>query len=70
MADMKHDYHEGPEALERFEQGMSRLFKPPKPTEKDKATLRPLKIRANSAKNSPGKEFGGHDIYSCPFPQV
>jgi hypothetical protein len=52
---MKHEYHEGPKALERFEQGMSRLFKAPKPTEKDKSTLPPLKRRVNSAKNSPGK---------------
>lgn len=27
---MKHEYHEGPKALERFEQGMSKLFQAPK----------------------------------------
>jgi hypothetical protein len=27
---MKHEYHEGPKALERFEQGMTKLFQAPK----------------------------------------
>jgi len=27
---MKHEYHEGPEALERFEKGMKKLFQAPK----------------------------------------
>jgi hypothetical protein len=33
---LKHEYHEGPEALERFKQGMSKLFKVPKESLKDK----------------------------------
>ncbi len=33
---MTPEYHEGPEATKRFEQGMSRLFKVQKETLKDK----------------------------------
>lgn len=33
---MKHEYHEGEEATERFESGMSKLFKTPKEAVKDK----------------------------------
>jgi len=29
---VKNDYHEGPEALKRFEDGMKKLFQAPKPT--------------------------------------
>lgn len=28
---MKHEYHEGPEALARFDKGMAALFRAPKP---------------------------------------
>lgn len=28
--DMKHEYHEGPEALENFKRGMEKLFQVPK----------------------------------------
>ena len=28
---MKHEYHEGPEDLERFEKGMTKLFRAAKP---------------------------------------
>ena len=28
---MKHEYHEGPETLKRFEDGMKKLFQAPKP---------------------------------------
>ena len=34
---MKHEYHEGPEALERFEKGMSALFRAPTPESKPTA---------------------------------
>lgn len=34
---MKHEYHEGPEALERFEKGMAALFRAPKPGSKPTA---------------------------------
>jgi hypothetical protein len=27
---MKHEYHEGPEALKKFEDGMNKLFQAPK----------------------------------------
>jgi hypothetical protein len=33
---MKHEYHEGSEALERFERGMSKLFKSSKDSVRDK----------------------------------
>jgi hypothetical protein len=33
---MKHEYHEGPEALERFERGMAKLFQAPKSVVKEK----------------------------------
>jgi hypothetical protein len=33
---MKHTYHEGKEALERFERGMSSLFKVPEDSVRDK----------------------------------
>jgi len=32
---MKHEYHEGPKALENFKTGMSQLFKAPKVAIKD-----------------------------------
>jgi hypothetical protein len=45
---MKREYHEGPEALERFEKGMTALFRAPKPgskAAKKKAVLKPAKSR-------------------------
>jgi hypothetical protein len=44
---MKHEYHEGPEALERFEKGMTKLFQAPKPRAK-KAAKKPSKARKGS----------------------
>ena len=44
---MKHEYHEGPEALQRFEQGMSRLFKAPKVSVKEKPTPKPKRRKAS-----------------------
>jgi hypothetical protein len=44
---MKHEYHEGPEALERFEKGMTKLFQAPKPGAK-KTAKRPAKARKGS----------------------
>jgi hypothetical protein len=49
---MKHEYHEGPEALERFEKGMTKLFQAPKPTTKPaakKASKRSAKARKGSS---------------------
>ena len=49
MTKMKHEYHEGPEALEKFKRGMEALFKVPKSAVQKKkqarkpATLRKLK---------------------------
>lgn len=48
---MKHEYHEGPEALERFEKGMTALFRAPKPGSKPaakKVAKRPTKARKGS----------------------
>jgi hypothetical protein len=48
---MKHEYHEGPEALDRFEKGMAKLFQAPKPGPKPvvkKAVKRPTKARKGS----------------------
>jgi hypothetical protein len=48
---MKPEYHEGPEALERFEKGMTKLFQAPKPRAKTaakKAAKRPTKGRKGS----------------------
>jgi hypothetical protein len=33
---MKHEYHEGPKATKRFEEGMSKLFRTTKESVKDK----------------------------------
>jgi hypothetical protein len=48
---MKHEYHEGAEALERFEKGMTKLFQAPKPGTKrvaKKAAKRSIKARKGS----------------------
>ena len=49
---MKHEYHEGPEALERFEKGMTALFRAPKPgskpTPKKAVRKRPTKVQKGS----------------------
>jgi hypothetical protein len=33
---MKTEYHEGPEARKKFDEGMGKLFQKPKPAPKDK----------------------------------
>jgi hypothetical protein len=42
---VKREYHEGPEALERFEKGMTKLFQAPKSSvkQKPKPTRKPKK---------------------------
>jgi hypothetical protein len=49
---MKHEYHEGPEALERFEKGMTKLFQAPKlgakPAAKKSTPKRSTKDRKGS----------------------
>ena len=45
---MKPEYHEGPEALKRFEDGMKKLFQAPKPKET------PFKKPAKQPKTSKG----------------
>ena len=35
---MKHEYHEGPEAKVRFDEGMAKLFQAKKPAPKEKPT--------------------------------
>lgn len=44
---MKHEYHEGPKALENFEQGMAKLFRAPKPAPKEKATPKRKQSKAS-----------------------
>jgi hypothetical protein len=44
---MKHEYHEGPEALERFEEGMKKLFQASKPV---KEPPKPLPKRKKASK--------------------
>jgi len=49
---MKHEYHEGPEALERFEKGMTKLFQAPKSSVKQKpktASKRSIKAQKGSS---------------------
>ena len=46
---MKHEYHEGPKALETFKAGMSRLFQSPKTMVKAKPTP-----KSKQSKNSKG----------------
>jgi len=46
---MKHEYHEGPEALKKFEDGMKKLFQAPKPASPFK--LPPAKTKEESSKD-------------------
>jgi hypothetical protein len=56
---MKHEYHEGPEALERFEKGMTKLFQAPKPglkpTAKKTVRKRPTKAQKGSTARGDAK---------------
>jgi hypothetical protein len=46
---MKHEYHEGPEAKERFEKLATQIFRAPKPTVKREAKpVRKQKAKAPS----------------------
>jgi hypothetical protein len=45
---MKPEYHEGPEALERFEKTMVTLFRAPKTVVTKKETKKPRKRRTTS----------------------
>ena len=38
---MKHEYHEGPEALKKFEDGMKKLFQAPKPKDSPFKSAKP-----------------------------
>lgn len=43
---MKHEYHEGPEALEKFKRGMETIFRVPKgAVEKKKQAGKPATLR-------------------------
>jgi hypothetical protein len=44
---MKHEYHEGPKALERFERGMTKLFQAPKNAVKEKPKPSPKRKKAS-----------------------
>jgi hypothetical protein len=45
---MKHEYHEGPEAAEKFERALNRLFRVPKSTAKKPA--KPVRKRRSPAR--------------------
>jgi hypothetical protein len=47
---MKHEYHEGPEALERFEKTMTALFRAPKTVTAKKETKKPTPKRRKASK--------------------
>jgi hypothetical protein len=53
---MKNEYHEGPEALERFEKGMAALFRAPKPG--SKPTVKKA-VRKRSTKAQKGSTVRG-----------
>ncbi len=53
---MKHEYHEGPEALERFEKGMTALFRAPKPGSKPIAKKAVRKRSTKAQKGSTVRE--------------
>jgi hypothetical protein len=53
---MKHEYHEGPEALERFEKGMTALFRAQKPGSKPTAKKAVRKRSAKTQKDSTVRE--------------
>ena len=44
---MKHEYHEGTAALERFERGMAKLFQAPKSVVKEKPKPSPKRKKAS-----------------------
>jgi adenine deaminase len=52
---MKHEYHEGQEALERFEKGMTTLFRAPKPRSKATAKKAVRKRSTKAQKGSTGR---------------
>jgi hypothetical protein len=52
---MESEYHNGPEALERFEKGMTKLFQAPKPGVK-RTTKQPTKTRKASTAECDSKK--------------
>jgi hypothetical protein len=50
MASMKPEYHEGPEAREKFEQGMTKLFKAKKTTAKETPKATPKRKQGKTSK--------------------
>jgi hypothetical protein len=49
---VKHEYHEGQEALDRFEKGMTTLFRAPKPGSKPTAKKAVRKRATKAQKGS------------------
>ena len=49
---MKHEYHEGPEALERFEKGMTKLFQAKPSSVKQKIAAKKTASKAKTRKAS------------------
>jgi hypothetical protein len=56
---MKHEYHEGPEALEKFKRGMEALFRVPK-----SATQIKKQARKSATLRKP-KKSGKDQIWVC-----
>lgn len=50
MATMKPEYHEGPEARKKFEQGMAKLLKAKKPLAKDTPKAIPKRKQGKTSK--------------------
>jgi hypothetical protein len=55
MIAMKHEYHEGKKALERFERGMSKLFK----ASKDSVRAKPIPKLKKSVRETKGNASKG-----------
>jgi hypothetical protein len=50
MVTMKPEYHEGPEARQKFEQGMTKLFKAKKPIPKETPKATPKRKQGKASK--------------------
>ena len=47
VKNMKHEYHEGPKALENFNKGMTKLFQVPKDAVKEKPKRLPKRKKTS-----------------------
>ena len=51
MITMKPEYHEGPEARKKFEEGMTKLFKAKKPSDKETPKTTPKRKQGKASKD-------------------